>query len=279
MPGAMELTTLTAQPDGTRGAGLAPRRALAALRQRRGARLQLAGAGWTRRRAAARPAGSTATSPTCRCRRNRAKWRALECAKRRLLYALLRFGVPIASQKDGEARGLAFDFLEGSRGAPVMTGHANGLDHHQHLRGRLGRARAAAGGARRAATARCSATCATRPAHYYWDLLVARRRPDRGEPRRSSATSARATPRRSKRYYERRPEAADWEDGYVSAYATMHPWEDFAETWTHYLHMVDTLDTGGELRPRRSTRGSARIRAHARGDRLRPLPAARPRRA
>ena len=39
----------------------------------------------------------------------------------------MRFGVPIASQKDGEARGLAFDFLEGSRGAPVMTGHANGL--------------------------------------------------------------------------------------------------------------------------------------------------------
>ena len=35
----------------------------------------------------------------------------------------------------------------------------------------------------------------------------------------------------------------DWADHYVSAYATMHPWEDWAETWAHYLHMIDTLDT------------------------------------
>jgi hypothetical protein len=27
----------------------------------------------------------------------------------------------------------------------------------------------------------------------------------------------------------------------------MHPWEDFAETWTHYLHMVDTLDTAASF--------------------------------
>ena len=45
------------------------------------------------------------------------------------------------------------------------------------------------------------------------------------------------------RYYAHGPKPG-WEDGYVSAYATMHPWEDFAETWTHYLHAVDTLDTG-----------------------------------
>jgi hypothetical protein len=23
----------------------------------------------------------------------------------------------------------------------------------------------------------------------------------------------------------------------------MHPWEDWAETWAHYLHMIDTLET------------------------------------
>ena len=40
---------------------------------------------------------------------------------------------------------------------------------------------------------------------------------------------------------------ADWQDDFVSAYATMHPWEDFAETWTHYLHMVDTLDTAASF--------------------------------
>ena len=40
---------------------------------------------------------------------------------------------------------------------------------------------------------------------------------------------------------------AGWQESYVSAYATMHPWEDFAETWTHYLHMVDTLDTAASF--------------------------------
>jgi hypothetical protein len=34
-----------------------------------------------------------------------------------------------------------------------------------------------------------------------------------------------------------------WEESFVSAYATMHPWEDWAETWAHGLHMCDTLET------------------------------------
>ena len=39
---------------------------------------------------------------------------------------------------------------------------------------------------------------------------------------------------------------ADWEERYVSSYATMHPWEDWAETWAHYLHIRDTLQTAAE---------------------------------
>jgi hypothetical protein len=34
-----------------------------------------------------------------------------------------------------------------------------------------------------------------------------------------------------------------WADTCVSAYASAHPWEDWAETWAHYLHMLDTMDT------------------------------------
>jgi hypothetical protein len=45
----------------------------------------------------------------------------------------------------------------------------------------------------------------------------------------------------------------NWQQTYVSTYATMHPWEDFAETWAHYLHIVDTLETavafGLKVRP------------------------------
>ncbi|MFN3400702.1 MAG: putative zinc-binding metallopeptidase, partial [Ferrovibrio sp.] len=47
-----------------------------------------------------------------------------------------------------------------------------------------------------------------------------------------------------KAHYDNGPPAG-WQDGYVSAYATMHPWEDFAETWAHYMHIVDTLETAG----------------------------------
>ena len=43
---------------------------------------------------------------------------------------------------------------------------------------------------------------------------------------------------------------------FVSAYATAHPWEDFAETWAHYLHIVDTLGNGPRLRRRMCSRGS-----------------------
>ena len=44
------------------------------------------------------------------------------------------------------------------------------------------------------------------------------------------------------RHYEQGP-PADWMLRHVSAYASAHPWEDWAETWAHYLHMRDTVDT------------------------------------
>ena len=67
------------------------------------------------------------------------------------------------------------------------------------------------------------------------------------------------------RHYAEGP-PADWQQSYVSAYATTHPWEDFAETWAHYLHIVDTLEMasefGMEVRPKVDHGGelTARIR-------------------
>jgi hypothetical protein len=43
------------------------------------------------------------------------------------------------------------------------------------------------------------------------------------------------------RHYAEGP-STDWQERFVSAYASVHPWEDFAETWAHYLHIVDTLE-------------------------------------
>jgi hypothetical protein len=87
--------------------------------------------------------------------------------------------------------------------------------------------------------------------HYYWDVLVRdtaeneRFRALFGDEKRDYAAEL-------KRHYDAGP-PPDWQSAYVSAYATMHPWEDWAETWAHYLHIVDTLETarsyGMALRP------------------------------
>src|SRR6202012_1263794 len=53
----------------------------------------------------------------------------------------------------------------------------------------------------------------------------------------------------------------DWQEHYVSAYASVHPWEDFAETWAHYLHIVDTLEMAGNfgMRVKPLTQGGAEL--------------------
>ena len=116
--------------------------------------------------------------------------------------------------------------------------------HHQHRRGRLRRARAAA---RRAGRALPHA--ARPPPPRGRALLLgragARRRPDRGGRAVFGDESVDYKEALQRHYQNGAP--ADWQASFVSAYATMHPWEDFAETWTHYLHMVDTLDTAASF--------------------------------
>jgi hypothetical protein len=37
-----------------------------------------------------------------------------------------------------------------------------------------------------------------------------------------------------------------WAESFISEYATMHPWEDFAECFAHYLHITDCIETSRE---------------------------------
>jgi len=169
-------------------------------------------------------------------------WAAIENAKRRLVAQLLAFGLPVKSKVDEDPEhGLMFDFLRAPpQGPAVMTGHANGLitinveeaddskrekikhDLHEPYRTLLGHFRHEVG-------------------HYYWDRLVYDTKwlePYRklfGDERVSYADSL-------KRHYASGA-PADWADSYISSYATSHPWEDWAETWAHYLHVVDSLST------------------------------------
>jgi hypothetical protein len=169
-------------------------------------------------------------------------WRDIETAKRRLVSQLLAMGLPVRSKVDEDpGRGVMFDFLRSPKGGPqVMTGHASGLitlnveeaddakreairyAMREPYRTLLGHFRHEIG-------------------HYYWDRLVWDTKwlePFRqlfGDERASYADAL-------KRNYEQGP-PADWAQSYITSYATMHPWEDWAETWAHYMHVVDSLGT------------------------------------
>jgi hypothetical protein len=163
-----------------------------------------------------------------------------EAAKRWLLFELGELGLAVESWREREG-GLAFELLSSER-APVTTGHADGvitLDvaesddaHREALREQLREPyRTVLGHFRHEV------------GHYYWPLLVPegpvreRGRALFGDEREDYGAAL------ERHYASGAP--ADWGERYVSAYATMHPWEDWAETFAHYLHIWDTLQTAG----------------------------------
>ena len=171
---------------------------------------------------------------------NLTRWRALEAAQHRLFYTLIRFGLPLAPRAQDPAHGLAFDFLAETQAQPrVMTGHDDGLitialkegsdAERERMREQMGELyRTPLGHFRHEI------------GHHYWDLLVRgspyldRFRQLFGDEREDYALAL-------KKHYGR-PHKPGWQANFVSVYATSHAWEDFAETWAHYLHIIDTLE-------------------------------------
>ncbi|WDH24823.1 zinc-binding metallopeptidase family protein [Pseudomonas chlororaphis] len=172
---------------------------------------------------------------------NPERWRMVEIAKRRLVAQLVSLGLPLIAKAEDEEAGLAFDFVGiDLQGRAPMTGHANGLitldikeaddayreqvriQMREPYRTLLGHFRHEVG-------------------HYYWDRLIA------GshwlEPCRALFGDERASYAEALDRHYQQGAPNDWSQTYVSAYATMHPWEDWAETWAHYLHMMDAVDT------------------------------------
>jgi hypothetical protein len=185
---------------------------------------------------------------------HKAAWYRLEVAKRRVIYTLMNLGLPIDAADEHNGDGLAFQFMaETPGGDAVLTGHASGVitinvaeaddAERERRRNQLGEPYRTLLGHMRHEIG-----------HYYWDVLV-RRRADRlrrfrelfGDDREDYAAALR-------RHYEQGP-VPEWQERFVSAYASAHAWEDWAETWAHYLHMTDTLEMasscGVSLRPRR----------------------------
>lgn len=194
-------------------------------------------------------------------------WHALERWKRAMLFTLRELGLPIESRKERPENGLMFSFMQDSPDGTnkVFTGHSDGLitinvaeaddPFREKLRKQLGEGyRTVLGHFRHEI------------GHYYWDRLIRDSpwlpayRGVFGDESVDYATSV------QRHYSQGAP--ADWPQHYVSAYATMHPWEDWAETWAHYLHIIDTLGTarayGLVLRPKPGGRASSDLSVAAR---------------
>ncbi|SIT13913.1 hypothetical protein SAMN05421774_106126 [Gemmobacter megaterium] len=174
------------------------------------------------------------------------RWQRIEVAKRRLIYTLAHMGLPRPVAGDNHPEPLVFDFLADDPGNAqrVLTGHADGVvtislteaddAEREAMRNQMGEAyRTLLGHFRHEI------------GHYYWDLLVR----DGGalESFRAMFGDERADYAAALDHHYHNGAPAGWEATHVSAYATMHPWEDWAETWAHYLHMIDTLETAASL--------------------------------
>jgi len=184
------------------------------------------------------------TIPDVQDPNHRARWHKLESAKRRLLYTLMQLQLPVTAANSGKPL-LRFRFLADSGGGPrILTGHSGGVitmniaeaddgyreqqrvSFHEPYRTLLGHFR-------------------HEIAHYYWEQLIAGTanlsgfREHFGDETQDYASAL-------TNYYQTGP-APDWPKWHVSAYASAHPWEDWAETWAHYLHIQDTVQTAASF--------------------------------
>ncbi|HVX13816.1 MAG TPA: putative zinc-binding metallopeptidase [Pirellulales bacterium] len=178
---------------------------------------------------------------------NHGRWYRLEAAKRRLIYGLDLAGLPRGNPTNGLLPPLSFRFLADTEdprrpGAAqrVMTGHCEGRitiniqeaddEERERLRVQFGEAHRTLIGHFRHEIG-----------HYYWEVFVRGRKEDDfravfGDHERPAYGEA------LERYYREGP-PTDWQQRYISTYASMHPWEDFAETFGAYLDMICLLDS------------------------------------
>ena len=169
-----------------------------------------------------------------------------ERAKRHLIAELDRLGFPLVGKDPATggdaATGLCFDLLS-STNEQVVTGHESGVitidlaESDPVYRERV-----------REALAEPYRTMLGHFRHeighyYQWLLVDGSDRQERCRELFGDETASYAEA--LQRHYEVGAPAG-WEESYLSTYATMHPWEDFAETWAHYLHICDSIETAGE---------------------------------
>ena len=213
---------------------------------------------------------------------NRILWAQVESAKRRLIYSLLRLGLPVAGKQADPEHGVAFRFLSDVVNADGTTSKVMTFDDHtttgsgaDDIAFGSDASDAIAGDATadvlfgdngiitlNIAEADDAHREATRHAmsepyrtllghfrheigHFYWDRLV---RDSRFlKPFRELFGDEQADYDHALENYYKGPAPANWQESHISAYATSHPWEDWAETWAHFLHIQDALEVANDF--------------------------------
>jgi hypothetical protein len=181
------------------------------------------------------------TIPNLSDRKNFQKWKKLEVAKHRLIYQLDQLKLPYESKLKNPTEGVCFDFLSRSPSHNRMTGHASGvitilLDeadsvHLEKMKSELlepyrtliGHFRHEVG-------------------HYFWDLLIAKDPKILDEFRSIFGDEREDYGKALLKYYQSKYQT-DWQGNFISQYASSHPWEDWAETWANYLHIMAMAET------------------------------------
>lgn len=181
------------------------------------------------------------TIPNLSDDKNFPMWQNLEVAKHRLVYQLQKIGLDLPNKMDNDETGLCFDFIAKLDDPKIMTGHANGVItillreadsviREQTRRQLMEPYRTLIGHLRHEV------------GHYFWERLIyadervlQNFREIFGDEQESYADAL--------EWYYKQGARKDWKETFISKYATSHPWEDWAETWAHYLHIMDMVET------------------------------------
>lgn len=190
----------------------------------------------------------TETIPNLASPGNLQSWTTIENAKRRLFYTLAKLGLGLTEQPP------RYDFLEDIPDQdPVMTGHANGLitlniaeaddaertrrriNLHEPYRTLLGHLRHEVG-------------------HFYWDQFFLQDEVALADFRALFGDERADYGEALEQHYQN--PKMDWQQDHISQYASSHAWEDWAETWAHYLHLVDLQETAASYQMQFATQGN-----------------------
>lgn len=172
---------------------------------------------------------------------NFSKWKNLEIAKHRLIFQLQKIGLPVISKLEDTVNGLCFDFVSNNDNPNLRTGHANGVvtilikeansvlrekarkEMAEPYRTLVGHLRHEVG-------------------HYYWEVLI-RDNPKVLSKFRNIFGDETLDYNNSLQNHYKNGAPVNWQQNFISKYASSHAWEDWAETWAHYLHIMDMVET------------------------------------